>query len=184
VADLSSLAIAVNSEPRVLSVAPAVAGNGIPARASPPSFVPLKLLLAEDNPVNQKLAVRLLEKRGHGVVTADNGAEAVAAFTRQSFDAVLMDVQMPEMDGLEATAEIRARERQTGRRIPIIAVTAHAGQADRERCLEAGMDDYVRKPILPAELFAAIERRAEPACSTVDATHPAHEYAVRSPEAG
>jgi CheY-like chemotaxis protein len=122
-------------------------------------------LLAEDNPVNQKLAVRLLQKRGHAVVTADNGTQAVAAFALQSFDAVLMDVQMPELDGLEATAEIRARERQTGTRIPIIAVTANAGQADRERCLQAGMDDYVRKPIQPAELFAAIERRAKAACT-------------------
>jgi signal transduction histidine kinase/CheY-like chemotaxis protein/streptogramin lyase len=168
-ASLSSLAIAVDSKPGVVRAAPDVTGNAVPT--SPPSFAPLKLLLAEDNPVNQKLAVRLLEKRGHGVVTADNGSEAVAAFVRQHFDAVLMDVQMPEMDGLEATAEIRARERQTGKRIPIIAITAHAGQVDRERCLEAGMDDYVRKPIQPAELFAAIERRERPGC-TVEVDHP------------
>ena len=163
IASLSSLASAVALEPGVVGEAPGAAGNGVPV--SPPSFTPLKLLLAEDNPVNQKLAVRLLQKRGHAVVTADNGTQAVAAFALQSFDAVLMDVQMPELDGLEATAEIRARERQTGTRIPIIAVTANAGQADRERCLQAGMDDYVRKPIQPAELFAAIERRAKAACT-------------------
>jgi CheY-like chemotaxis protein len=101
------------------------------------------------------------------VVTADNGTEAVAAFARQAFDAVLMDVQMPEMDGLEATAAIRARE-LPGHRIPIIAITAHAGQGDLERCLEAGMDDYIRKPIQAAELFAAIEGRCGAGCPVID----------------
>ena len=123
----------------------------------PQSFVPLSILLAEDNLVNQKLAVRLLQMRGHSVVAAANGAEAVAAFERQAFDAVLMDVQMPEMDGFEATSEIRARELRRGTRVPIIAVTSHAMRGDRERCLKAGMDDYVSKPIKPAELFAAVE---------------------------
>ena len=118
----------------------------------------LSLLLAEDNPVNQKLALRLLEKRGHTVVTAVNGKEAVAAFDERPFDAVLMDVQMPEMSGFEATAAIRARELGTGTRIRIIAMTAHAMSSDRERCLAAGMDDYVAKPIRSAELFAAVER--------------------------
>jgi len=133
-----------------------------PARDLPPSITRLKILLAEDNPVNLKLAVRLLQKRGHGVVTAANGAEAVAAFERQPFDAVLMDVQMPQMDGLEATTEIRSLERPTGKRIKIVAITAHGGQGDRERCLKAGMDDYLRKPIRPAELFDAIERPPGP----------------------
>jgi two-component system, sensor histidine kinase and response regulator len=109
--------------------------------------------------VNQKLAMRLLEKRGHTVMTAANGNEALAAFELRSFDAVLMDVQMPEMSGLEATAEIRARELGTGARIRIIALTAHAMSGDRERCLAAGMDDYITKPIRSAELFAAIERQ-------------------------
>jgi len=121
--------------------------------------LPLALLLAEDNPVNQKLAVRLLEKRGHTVVTAANGTEAVAAFEQRPFDAVLMDVQMPEMSGFEATAAIRARELGTGARIRIVAMTAHAMSGDRERCLAAGMDDYVAKPIRSAELFAAVERQ-------------------------
>ncbi len=141
------------------SVQPAVPVKSEPSPAGepPPSVSPLEILLAEDNPVNQKLAVRLLQKRGHRVVTAADGKQAVAAFSRQPFDAVLMDVQMPEMDGLEATLEIRAREVQSGKRIPIIALTAHTQAADRERCLQAGMDDYLPKPIDPAKLFAAIE---------------------------
>ena len=119
---------------------------------------PLTILLAEDNPVNQTLALRMLQKRGHIVVTAGNGVEVLAALERQHFDAVLMDIQMPEMDGLQATGEIRLRERQSGQRVPIIAVTAHALAGDRDRCLEAGMDDYLSKPIRSAELYAAIER--------------------------
>jgi signal transduction histidine kinase/ActR/RegA family two-component response regulator len=120
---------------------------------------PLSILLAEDNPLNQKLAVRLLEKRGHSVITAMNGSEALDIFGCRTFDAVLMDLQMPVMGGFEATAEIRARERLRGSHTPIIAVTAHATEGDRERCLDAGMDDYVSKPIRPDELYAAIERQ-------------------------
>jgi CheY-like chemotaxis protein len=118
---------------------------------------PLQILLTEDNPVNQRLAVRILEKWGHSVVVAGNGHKALEAFDRQSFDLVLMDVQMPEMSGLEATAEIRKREEATGRRVPIIAMTAHAMEGDREKCLAAGMDHYVTKPIDQQTLFAAIE---------------------------
>ena len=117
----------------------------------------LRLLLAEDNPVNQRLAVRLLEKQGHQVVVAGNGREALAALDGQPFDVVLMDVQMPEMDGFEATAAIRAREPAPAPHIPIIAMTAHAMKGDRERCLEAGMDGYVSKPIRPQELFEVLE---------------------------
>ena len=119
----------------------------------------LSILLAEDNPVNQKLASRLLNKHGHVVVVAGNGIEALAAMERQRFDLVLMDIQMPEMGGFEATAQIRARERKTGGRIPIIAFTAHALDGDRERCLELGMDDYITKPVQPTLLFDAIERQ-------------------------
>ncbi|MCI0485999.1 MAG: PAS domain S-box protein [Blastocatellia bacterium] len=115
------------------------------------------VLLAEDNKVNQMLAVRLLEKEGHRVVVAANGREAVTAFERDDFDLILMDVQMPEMNGYEATAAIRETEKATGGHIPIIAMTAHAMKGDRERCLEAGMDGYVSKPIKPGELFEAIE---------------------------
>jgi CheY-like chemotaxis protein len=114
--------------------------------------------LAEDNPVNQRLAVRILERRGHAVTVASNGAEAVTALAQEPFDLVLMDVQMPVMDGLEATVTIRQREQATGTHLPIIALTAHAMQGDRERCLEAGMDDYVSKPIQSDILFKAIER--------------------------
>jgi len=121
----------------------------------------LQILLAEDNLVNQRLAMRLLEKRGWRVEVAADGKEALRILEGcsdgEAFDLVLMDVQMPEMNGLEATAEIRRRERRRGGHIPIIAMTAHAMKGDRERCLEAGMDGYVAKPIQPAELFDAID---------------------------
>ena len=118
----------------------------------------LRVLLAEDNPVNQKLAARMLEKRGHRVSIASNGREAVAKAKEGAFDVVFMDIQMPEMDGLQATAAIRAREELTGGHLPIVAMTAHAMTGDRERCLAAGMDGYVSKPIQRAELFAVLEQ--------------------------
>jgi two-component system, sensor histidine kinase and response regulator len=118
----------------------------------------LQILLAEDNAVNQRLVIRLLEKQGHQVVAVNNGLEALAAPTMQQFDLVLMDIQMPEMDGLEATARIRAQGHPAGMRIPIVAVTANALQGDRERYLAAGMDGYVFKPIRPAELFKAVAK--------------------------
>jgi CheY-like chemotaxis protein/HPt (histidine-containing phosphotransfer) domain-containing protein len=117
-----------------------------------------RVLLAEDNPVNQKLVVRLLEKQGHTVVVAGNGREALAVIEAEPFDVVLLDVQMPEVDGFEAAGIIRARERTTGGHLPLIALTAHAMKGDRERCLAAGMDDYLAKPIHAAELFAVIKR--------------------------
>jgi signal transduction histidine kinase/DNA-binding response OmpR family regulator len=116
----------------------------------------LQILLAEDNAVNQLLARHLLEKEGHAVVVAATGREALEALKRQLFDIVLMDVQMPEMDGYEATAAIRARESTVGTHIPIIAMTAHAMSGDKELCLAAGMDGYVAKPIHAKELFDAI----------------------------
>jgi two-component system, sensor histidine kinase and response regulator len=118
----------------------------------------LRILLAEDNVVNQRVAVRVLEKRGHWVVVAENGAEALQALACQRFDLVLMDVQMPEMDGLDATRRIRTMEEQTGQRLPIVAMTAHAMKGDRERCLQAGMDDYIAKPIDAKKLAALVER--------------------------
>jgi PAS domain S-box-containing protein len=117
----------------------------------------LQILLAEDNAVNRQLAVRLLEKRGHHVVVAGNGLEVLAALEHQHFDLVLMDVQMPEMDGFEATAAIREKEKVEGGHLPIVAMTAHTMKGDRERCLEAGMDGYVLKPIQSKELFTTIE---------------------------
>jgi two-component system sensor histidine kinase/response regulator len=156
-----------------------------PARA-PHDQRPLRILLAEDNTVNQKLAVCLLQRWGHDVAVASNGKEALARMELESFDVVLMDVQMPELDGLEATRMIRAREaalnaecsmqeaeslarpspsslvtpRSSPSRIPIIAMTAHAMKGDKERCLTAGMDDYVSKPLKPGELQAALARVA------------------------
>jgi PAS domain S-box-containing protein len=122
----------------------------------PPSSFPLRILLAEDNPVNQKLAVSLLRQEGHRVVLAGNGHEALAALEQEPFDLVLMDVQMPEMDGLEATAIIRKKERGTSQHIPILAMTAYAMKGDRERCLAAGMDGYLAKPICRTDLLEAI----------------------------
>lgn len=121
----------------------------------------LRVLLTEDNLVNQKLAVRLLEKRGHTVVVAGNGYEALETLSRESIDVVLMDVQMPEMDGFEATRRIREYERTTGNHVPVIAMTAHAMKGDRERCLAEGMDGYISKPLRPSELFEAVENLAE-----------------------
>jgi signal transduction histidine kinase/DNA-binding response OmpR family regulator len=119
---------------------------------------PARLLLAEDNAVNQVLALRLLERLGHQVVVAANGREALEAFEREPFDAIFMDVQMPEMGGFEATAHIRELERTTGGHIPIVAMTAHAMKGDRERCIEAGMDEYVSKPVKSRELAAVVAK--------------------------
>jgi CheY-like chemotaxis protein len=126
--------------------------------ASPGKQRKFRILLAEDNVVNKKLAVRLLEKHGHSVVAASNGREVLSALETQAFDLILMDVQMPEMDGLSATMAIRERERGSANHLPIIAVTAHAMKGDCERCLDAGMDSYITKPIRAAELLAAIEQ--------------------------
>jgi PAS domain S-box-containing protein len=120
----------------------------------------LRVLLAEDSPINQKLAVRLLARRGHDVTVVDDGRKAVAAFKEGKFDIILMDVQMPELDGFGATAEIRALEQGTGRHVPIVALTAHAMAGDEARCLGAGMDAYVPKPFRPEELFVAVEQLA------------------------
>jgi len=117
----------------------------------------LQILVVEDNVVNQTLAVRLLEKRGYAVTVAGDGRSALATLEKQSFDLILMDVQMPDMDGFQATAAIRAKEQPGARRQPILAMTAHALKGDQERCLAAGMDGYVTKPVRTSELFAAIE---------------------------
>ncbi len=142
----------------VLSHLTAPTSTPVPETMQMPGLRQLKILVAEDSVVNQTLAVRLLERRGHTAVVAGSGQQALAALEAQRFDVVLMDVQMPEMDGLEATACIREQEQTTGDHIPIIAMTAHVMQGDRERCLEAGMDDYVAKPIQAESLFETIER--------------------------
>ena len=133
----------------------------------------LSFLVAEDNAVNQKLVARVLEKRGHRVVIAVNGREALNALEKQTFDVVLMDGEMPEMDGFEATRMIRDQEKTTGTHLPIIALTAHAMQGDKDRCLAAGMDGYVSKPIKLEELFSSIDDvlRRVPAKSEAEKLH-------------
>jgi signal transduction histidine kinase/ActR/RegA family two-component response regulator len=129
-------------------------------RADAPPASPVKVLLAEDNIVNQRVVVGLLEKRGHHVTVVGNGREAIQAIEREAFDVLLLDVQMPEMGGVEATTIIRLRERRTGGHVRIVAMTAHAMTGDRERFLSAGMDDYLSKPVSRVTLFAAVEQTA------------------------
>ena len=119
---------------------------------------PLRILLAEDNVVNQKLAMRLLQQMGYRADLASNGIEAVESVQRQTYDVVLMDVQMPDMDGLQATALIRERESRLGLHTPIIALTAHTMKGDRERCLAAGANEVLFKPVAMDALFEAMGR--------------------------
>ncbi|RLS57204.1 MAG: response regulator [Planctomycetota bacterium] len=136
------------------------AGSILPVvqRAAPPDVIdrPLKVLLAEDSLANQKLAIGLLKRWGHQTTVANNGREAVELAAQGGFDLILMDIQMPEMDGMEATAHIRKQQAQSGAYVPIIAMTAHAMKGDREACLAGGMDEYVSKPIRPLELLGTI----------------------------
>ena len=146
-----------------------------PAATQPSGGRVLRLLLAEDNPVNRTIGTRMLSKHGHVVVAVENGAQAVEITATETFDVILMDVEMPVMNGFEATADIRARESANGsRRMPIIALTAHAMQGDRERCLAAGMDSYATKPIQPTELFAIVDEllAANPPEVTMTAPNP------------
>jgi two-component system, sensor histidine kinase and response regulator len=125
---------------------------------TPPRVSKCGILLVEDNIVNQRVARLMLEKAGHGVVVASNGREALRLLAEQAFDLVLMDIQMPEMGGLEATAAIREAEQRTGAHIPVIAMTAHAMTGDRERCLSAGMDGYISKPVQSAALLELVTK--------------------------
>jgi two-component system sensor histidine kinase/response regulator len=140
------------------------ASGGIPAQVGPavkdqPRPVGgLRILIAEDNPVNQMVLTRMLEKRGHSVKVAANGRLALVAVEDDSYDLLLMDVQMPEMDGMEATRVLRERESKTGSHLTVVGVTAHAMAGDRERCLQAGMDGYLSKPIRPTELDELLDR--------------------------
>ncbi len=157
--------------------------RSVPAGAAVPSMSPgaqgMRILLAEDNAVNRKLATALLQKRGHQVVATENGREALNALERENFDLVLMDIQMPVLDGLDAIHAIRAKEQSSGSHLPIIALTAHAMKGDRERCLAAGADEYVTKPIRTPDLLAAIDRATNTEVSPanpappVAASHPA-----------
>jgi len=162
-----TLRVALARKGAVAAAPPSKAGfvspaprSGKAAEDGPTACRPLRVLLAEDNEVNRKVACGLLAKQGHSVLAVGNGAEALEALARERFDAVLMDVQMPVMDGLEAARSIRERERAQGGHVPIVALTAHAMKGDRERCLTAGMDDYVSKPLRAADLAAALVRVA------------------------
>ena len=140
---------------------------------------PLRILLAEDSLVNQKLALGLMGKHGHHVTAVQSGRQALDAVSKNEFDLVLMDIQMPELDGLSATREIRQIEQQTGRHLPIVAMTAHALKGDREQCLAAGMDGYVTKPVRARELFDAIaEALGESAMPDATVAAPDPESAV------
>jgi CheY-like chemotaxis protein len=147
---LNAIFQVLGESPRV-SIQSASNGQNVPA---------LRVLVAEDNAVNRLVAHRLLQKKGHSIVLAHNGREALERIQAEHFDIVLMDVQMPDLDGYTATAEIRKLEANNGKHVPIIGVTAHAMEGDRERCLAAGMDGYVAKPIIPKQLYAEIERLA------------------------
>jgi len=139
---------------RAVEAAKAEPANPVAPTASPTGR---RVLLAEDNLVNQRVALLLLQKRGYNVTVVADGRQAVDAYRRERFDVVLMDVQMPEMDGLEALQAIRTIERSSGLRTPIIAVTAHAMAEDRDRCEAAGMDAYLTKPLSSARLFSTID---------------------------
>jgi signal transduction histidine kinase/CheY-like chemotaxis protein len=149
-----------------------------PSPEEPPPAVSRSVLVAEDNPVNQRLAVELLQRRGHRVTVAETGTAVLDALSGAAFDVVLMDLQMPGMSGLEATAAIRERERGRGGHLEIIAVTAHAMPGDRERCLAAGMDGYLTKPLNRQSLYAAIEHTHEPLSAAPAAPLPASEPAL------
>ena len=152
---LEAIGEALEAAPPVYTHGPSRSGEVL--GDEPVAVERCRILLAEDGVINQQVAVRLLEERGHSVVIVNNGRAAVEQVAAQSFDVVLMDVQMPNMDGLEATAAIRQAETSTGGHIPIVAMTAHAMKGDRDRFLAAGMDGYVAKPVRPHELYAAVE---------------------------
>ncbi len=157
---IARFGVTSNASEDLANMARAISPAAAPA---PPSATPatiLRILLAEDNVINQRLATRLLEKRGHKVEVTATGREALTMLHQGHFDVVLMDVQMPDMDGLQATALIREREARLGMHTPIIALTAHTMKGDRERCLNAGMDDFITKPVNAAELISMVESTA------------------------
>jgi CheY-like chemotaxis protein len=145
-----------------------------PVAPSPVTLTPLRILLAEDNVFNQKVALGMIRRMGHDVVIANNGLEAVELYSKNEFDLVLTDIQMPEMDGFQATGLIQEQQEKSGRKVPIIAMTAHSMAGDREKCLSGGMDDYIAKPIGRKDLEAAIARNVnKPAEEPSSAKHAA-----------
>jgi CheY-like chemotaxis protein len=135
----------------------------VEASAPPGRPAPMQILVAEDNVVNQRFIAKLLERAGHSVRLVENGRQAVEAYCQASYDLILMDVQMPEVDGFEAASMIRSKEGHQGGRIPIVALTAHAMSGDREKCLNSGMDAYLSKPVRANELFELLESFQSPA---------------------
>jgi CheY-like chemotaxis protein len=161
-AQMALCAPEIESVPAQDGVRPALPSNrptpeGTTDSVKPPRGGAARLLLVEDNPVNQRLALKMLTKRGYVVDVAANGAEALPMVTANAYDLVLMDCQMPEMDGFETTRKIRAAEVGTAKHLPIVAMTANALQGDRERCISAGMDEYLAKPVRPDVLYQMIE---------------------------
>lgn len=148
----------LNTTLEALNPSTAKSTSAIPSPCAPPAETICRVLVAEDNPFNQTLIIRILEKAGHYVTIANTGLETLEHFDRDHYDIILMDVQMPEMDGLEATARIREKEKRTGGRIPILAVTASAFKGDMEKCLASGMDDYISKPIKANIVLDKIQR--------------------------
>jgi CheY-like chemotaxis protein len=159
-----SLPAADDNESKPDLRAPDLAGRIATAHQGDPT--PAAVLVAEDNPINQLLAVRMLEKLGYNADVAGDGREALAALAQTTYAAVLMDCQMPELDGYDATREIRRRERDSDQHLPIIAMTAHSMPGDREKCLAAGMDDYISKPIRASALRETLERNLPAATGT------------------
>ncbi len=162
---LDAILTSVGSQVRTVPVIPREKRPALTLRG-------LRILLAEDNKVNQELAMGILELQGHSVRIAENGKEAVACYLEEKFDAVLMDIQMPEMDGYAATAAIREAEARLGRRTPMIAMTAHAMQGDREKCLAAGMDSYISKPVRASVLLETLEEMLGPSHRAPEAQPP------------
>jgi CheY-like chemotaxis protein len=154
----SAIIAAIAHNPRLPERGPTLSGATVARGPQALGGSALHILLAEDNAVNQRVALRILEKAAHRVAIAENGNAALKMIEEQSFDVILMDVQMPEMGGFEATALIREKEHRTGRHIPIIAMTAHAMAGDRERCLAAGMDNYLSKPVAASTLLELVAR--------------------------
>jgi len=166
----SAILSAIARDTSLVAARPAFHAGTVDRSLKGTSSSPLHILLTEDNAVNQRVALRILEKAGHSVAIAENGKAALRMLDEQSFELILMDVQMPEMGGFEATALIREKEKRTGRHIPIIAMTAHAMAGDRERCLSAGMDNYLSKPVAALtllELVAHYGAKLAPAPITV-----------------
>ncbi|HTS18826.1 MAG TPA: ATP-binding protein [Verrucomicrobiae bacterium] len=179
-----TVGISQNAAARTAAVSPQDPGQqaatGVEA-ARPLPVRPLHILLAEDTPVNQKLARRILEKRGHTLVVVENGEKAIEAWQREAFDAILMDVQMPILDGLQATVRIRELEKDTGNHIPIIAMTARALAGDRERCLGAGMDNYISKPLNAQALLELMEEGVKSLVGSKPTAPPIPEKPIDTP---